>query len=181
MLCERLDLDVDPTARVVPAFLELRQHLLDLVDGDDETDALSLRVDGGVDANDVPVQVNDRVAGIAGIDRGIGLYEVVQALGPKSSTSERYFAEMTPTDTDFWRPKGLRTAMTQLPMRMASEPSKGSVAACTATSVFQAVPSTLAPDLLAAVGDAEGDLDAVVAVDHGVDREEESRSFDVKT
>ena len=61
-----------------------------VVDGDDgvgrhgEPDALvagGLRVDGGVDADDFAVHVEQRSAGVAGIDGGVGLDEVLELAG----------------------------------------------------------------------------------------------------
>ena len=40
-----------------------------------------LRVDGGVDADDLPVQVEERAAAVAGVDRRVGLDEVVVGAG----------------------------------------------------------------------------------------------------
>ena len=56
---------------------DLRQHKLRGVAGDGETDALRAVDDGGVDADDLAVHVEERTAGIALVDGGVGLNVVV--------------------------------------------------------------------------------------------------------
>src|SRR5258708_25891841 len=47
------------------------------VDADGEADPLRLGDDGSVDADDFAARVDERTAGVAGIQRGIGLDDVV--------------------------------------------------------------------------------------------------------
>ena len=54
-----------------------RNDLFDIVDGNGEADALAARIDGGVDADHLAAEVEERPAAVAGIDRGVGLDEVV--------------------------------------------------------------------------------------------------------
>src|SRR5215208_406110 len=58
------------------AVLQERQDALDLVDRDGEADAgvrAALTRDLGVDADDAALRVQQRAAGVAGVDRGVGL------------------------------------------------------------------------------------------------------------
>ena len=53
-------------------------HRLGEVDRDREPDALRGACLGGVDADDVAGGVEQRAAAVAGVDRGVGLDEVVE-------------------------------------------------------------------------------------------------------
>ena len=54
-----------------------RQELLGGVDGNGKTDTLPAGRDGGVDADHLTVEIEERPAGVARIDEGIALDEVV--------------------------------------------------------------------------------------------------------
>src|SRR5262249_56580174 len=78
-----LDRRPQPAARPVALLLELGHQLLGRVDRDGEADAdvaAALAEDRGVDADDVAVLVEQGAARVAGIDRRVGLDEVV--VGP---------------------------------------------------------------------------------------------------
>src|SRR4029077_20082704 len=66
----------------VAARLELLEHRLRLVDRHGKADSYAtLRtVDGGVDADDVAVRIEQRTAAIAGIDGGVRLNHAFQPL-----------------------------------------------------------------------------------------------------
>ena len=73
-------------AAVVP---ELRQQLLDEVDGDGEPDAdvaSASTVDGGVHPHDLAAMVDERAAGIARVDGCVGLDEVVVGAGADTAS-----------------------------------------------------------------------------------------------
>ena len=64
------------------ALLELRQEALGGVDRRGEADALrAAAADGGVDADDLAVDVEQRAAGVAEVDGGVGLDEVLERAG----------------------------------------------------------------------------------------------------
>ena len=67
---------------------------LDRVDGDGEADVLGAGDDGGVDADDLAAGVDQRPAGVAGVDGGVGLDEVVERMTP--SLIARSLAETMP-------------------------------------------------------------------------------------
>ncbi len=78
----RTELDADRAARhLVAGADEVVVDRDDGVGGHGESDALiagRLREDGGVDADDFAVHVEQRAAGVAGIDGGVGLDEVLE-------------------------------------------------------------------------------------------------------
>ena len=76
----------------------------------------ALRVDRGVDADDSPVDVEQRAAGVAGVDRGVGLDEVGERAALLFDGTERPRAETTPVVTVCSRPNGLPMAMTVSPI-----------------------------------------------------------------
>ena len=78
------DLHADHAARDL-AGAQLRDQLADAVDRNREADAdvallARVRVDRGVDADDFAARVQQRTAGVAGIDRRVGLQHVGEAL-----------------------------------------------------------------------------------------------------
>ena len=85
-------------------------------DGEAEPDA----GDRGVDADDFAGRVGERAAGVAGVERGVGLDDVVddaQGPGRSRSGSERPSALTTPAVTLPASPSGLPTATTSWPTR----------------------------------------------------------------
>ena len=70
------------------------------------------RLDRGVDADDLAREVEQRAAGVAGIDRGVGLDEVVVG---RRAPMLRPLALTMPAVTVCSRPKGLPIATTQSP------------------------------------------------------------------
>ena len=97
------------------------------VDGDREADALRPSGDGGVDADHVAVASTSGAAGVAGIDRGVGLDEVAQRAplaGDRIGRPRRRVPgrEMTPAVTLLVRvPSGLPMAMAIWPGLSADE------------------------------------------------------------
>jgi hypothetical protein len=74
---DRLHADAEPSAHHRLTLLELRQDLLRHVDRHREADRVRLRIDRRVDADDFTREVEQRPARVAGIDRRVGLDEVV--------------------------------------------------------------------------------------------------------
>src|SRR4029077_13563967 len=77
---QRLDRHTEPRARHVSALLELGYQLLGEVDRDRESDADAAAAAaeyGRVDADDPAVLIEERATGVARVDRGVGLNEVV--------------------------------------------------------------------------------------------------------
>ena len=68
--------DAEPRAAHAAVLQDLRQHVLRGVGGDREADALRAHDDGGVDADHLGARVDQRPAGIAGVERGVGLDDV---------------------------------------------------------------------------------------------------------
>ena len=137
------------------------EHVVDPGDGvgrHRETDALrahGLGVDGGVHADDLTCHIDERTAGVAGIDGGICLDELLElALGDAVGAgliNRRFLAEMIPAVTVLERANGLPMARTQSPTCAPSElPSltvgRGSLASIlmTAMSVSLSTPITVA-------------------------------------
>src|SRR5690606_32342996 len=76
------DLHTQPSARHFALFAQLLVDDLCLVGGDGEADALETAGaagDGRVDADDLPADVDQRPAGVAGVDGGVDLDEVLVA------------------------------------------------------------------------------------------------------
>ncbi len=74
---DRLNGHAEPTARDVPGADELAQHFFESIGGNGETDAAPIRVDGRVDADHFTLEVEERASAVAGVDRGVGLDEIV--------------------------------------------------------------------------------------------------------
>src|SRR5258708_37858233 len=85
--------DPDETAPDASLLDEPRRDPPGGVAGDGETDALGRPDDGGVHPDDAAVRVDQRTTGIARIERGIGLDDVVDQ-------TTRGAAERTPQSTD---------------------------------------------------------------------------------
>ena len=83
--------------------------------------------DGGVHPDDLAPQVEERAAGVARVDGGVGLEEVVVAGSGRGGTSSlvRPLALMMPALTVCESPNGLPMATTQSPTSMASESPSG--------------------------------------------------------
>ncbi len=77
---DRLDAHAEPAATGLMELLELRDDRLDRGRGRCEADAdraAGRREDRGIDADHLALQVEQRAAGIALVDRGVGLQEIV--------------------------------------------------------------------------------------------------------
>ena len=71
---------------------QVSHHVPGHVGGDGETDAdvaPARRQDGGVEPHQLPAQVHQGPAGIAGVDGGVGLDEVLVALDAEAAAAER--------------------------------------------------------------------------------------------
>jgi len=99
---------------------DFRQHKLRGIAGDGETDALRAADDGGVDADHLGRGRHQRPAGVAGIERGIGLDHVLDGR-PLTERIERPSAETTPAVTVDSKPRGLPIATTNCPRRRLLE------------------------------------------------------------
>src|SRR2546422_936897 len=75
---ERLDRDAEPAARHAALVAKLGVDLAGHVRGDREADAGAPGDDRGVDPDHLTLHVHERTAGVAGIDGGVGLQEVVE-------------------------------------------------------------------------------------------------------
>ena len=78
--CQVLDDDAEVAAGDFAGFDELPDDVLGHVDRDGEADAGVLPawcVDGGVDTDDFAAQVDERAAGVAGIDGGVSLEKIL--------------------------------------------------------------------------------------------------------
>jgi hypothetical protein len=79
-----LDQHAEPAAADPPLFLELLDHVHGDIDGDREGqphEAAGAAVDLGIDADHLAVEVEQRPAGVAGIDGDVGLDEGHIVLG----------------------------------------------------------------------------------------------------
>ena len=85
------------------------------IGGDGETDALRAGDDGGVDADDFARRGHQRAAGIAGVERRVGLHHVLDHAGRVRDCSVRPSAETTPVVTVASKPSGLPIAMAICP------------------------------------------------------------------
>ena len=87
--------------------------------------------DRGVDADDAAAAVDQRAARVAGVERGVGLDDVVDrsaACRPSRAGSERPSADTTPAVTEPAKPCGLPIATTSWPTRSAAaSPSSAGV------------------------------------------------------
>ena len=77
---ERLDRHAEPPAAHGAVGGELLLHRLDRVDGDGEAEPLAGAHHGRVDPDHLPAGIQERAAGIARVDRGVGLDELVAPL-----------------------------------------------------------------------------------------------------
>ena len=68
--------DAEARAAHAAVLQHLGQHVLRRVGGNREADALRAHDDGGVDADHLGARVDQRPAGVAGVERGIGLDHV---------------------------------------------------------------------------------------------------------
>ena len=73
---ERRRHGADPRGMHLAVLQQILDDFLGAIDRNREADALRLRVDRHVDADDLSFDVQQRTAGVAGIDRGVGLDEV---------------------------------------------------------------------------------------------------------
>ena len=76
-LREFANLNAQPASLHVTRGVELGQNLLRHVDRNREANGVGLRIDRGVDSDDLTCEVDERSARIAGVDRGVRLNEVV--------------------------------------------------------------------------------------------------------
>ena len=95
----------------------------DGVDGQGEADVRGVGELGRVDADDLAPRVEQRPAGVAGVDGRVGLDEVRSRMPPSSSAMVRSEAETMPVVTVGLppRPRALPMATTSSPTRRASE------------------------------------------------------------
>ena len=87
-----IDVDAEHAALDLAVLDQLVHDAFDHVDRDGEADAdvaAAARQDGGVDAHQFAAQIHQRAAGIAGIDGGVGLDEVLIAVGVDAGAPER--------------------------------------------------------------------------------------------
>ncbi len=100
----------------LPGLDQLLHDRADHVRGDREADAdvaAGLRQDHRIDADQVAVEPDQRAAGIARIDRGIGLDEVLEAVAADARAAERaHDARRSPCAAS---PNGLPIAITKSP------------------------------------------------------------------
>jgi hypothetical protein len=84
---------------------DLLHHVLRHVDGDGEADPLvpagAARRDGGIDADQLALRVQERTAGVTGVNGGVGLDEVfaifyVQTIAPGSADDSLVAVSPTP-------------------------------------------------------------------------------------
>ena len=89
---ELLRLDANPAARDLSIFHNTFQNLLGGRYGNGKSNAhgaARARVDRGVDAQQVAVHIDQRAAGIAGIDRCIGLDKILEGVDTQLVASQR--------------------------------------------------------------------------------------------
>src|SRR5439155_8715031 len=89
---ELLRLDAQPSARHLAIADDLLEHGARDRDRDREADALRaavLRIDRTVDADQIAPRVDQRTAGIAQIDRRIGLNEILEAIDAQMVSTQR--------------------------------------------------------------------------------------------
>ena len=80
-LVDILDDDAEPATAHLLAVTHLGNDLVCHVGGDGKAYALAGGDDGGVDADDLTLHVDEGATGVAGVDGGIGLQEVVEGSG----------------------------------------------------------------------------------------------------
>ena len=87
-----LRLDAEPAARDLAVADDLLEHVARERDRDREADAqraARLREDRAVDADQIARRVDQRAAGVAGIDRGVGLDEILEPVDAEMVAAER--------------------------------------------------------------------------------------------
>ena len=147
--------------------------------GDGEADALARRDDGGIDADHLALEVDERAAGVAGIDRGVGLDEVlvggdahVGAPGGADDPHRHRLVQpegVADGDGPLADPEGVRIAQAgHAELVVGLEADEGEVG-------FRVGPEDLAP-VFSLVGEPHRDL--VGALDHVEVGEDESPLVD---
>jgi hypothetical protein len=115
---QRLNADTEPAPNDPTLLHQLLQNLLRHVRRNRKADALCEIDDGRIDADHFPREIEERPAGISGIDRRIGLNEIFIA------GQIDIFASNTADHTSVTvrsKPKGLPTASTHWPTRTVVE------------------------------------------------------------
>jgi hypothetical protein len=74
---QRLERDPQPTSLHEALLSQLREHRLHGVDGDRAADTVRARANGGVHADHTTVDLEERPAAVARVDRGIGVDELI--------------------------------------------------------------------------------------------------------
>ena len=103
--------DAEARAAHAAVLQHLGQHVLRRVGGDREADALRAHDDGGVDADHLAARVDQRPAGVAGVERGIGLDHVVDQAAVLARAASGPTALTMPAVTVDSKPSGLPMAM----------------------------------------------------------------------
>ena len=89
---ELLRFDAEPTSRHLSVTDDLLEHVLGDRYGNREADALrsaALRIDDTVDADQIAAGIDQRTAGIAGVDGGVGLDEVLEGTDAQMISTQR--------------------------------------------------------------------------------------------
>ena len=116
--------DTDEGAAHAAVADQFAEHEACGVGGDRKADALRAHDHRGVDADDLAARRHQRSARIAGIERGVGLDQVVDQAAACCDRSERPSAETTPVVTVDSKPSGLPMAITNWPrLRLLELPS----------------------------------------------------------
>ena len=133
-----LEADAEPRAGQRLAGRRLGEQRAGDVDRDGEADALAAAGDGGVDADDLAARVEQRAAAVAGVDRGVGLDEVVEDV-PFSTGMLRPMAETMPLVTESVNsPSGLPMAIACWPTWIVDESPIGAVGRPVASTLTMA-------------------------------------------
>ena len=165
---ERLGGDADVGVVDLAVVAQLVDRALGEVDRDREADPL-VAAGGGldllVDPDHLARGVEQRAAGVAGVDRGVGLDRAVDLEARSATRSSGRSAETTPTESDWCSPNGLPIAATGSPTATSvvepsssgcrSRPSGSTLSR--ATSAKGSKPTISAGDLVA-VGELDVDL-----------------------
>jgi hypothetical protein len=150
---DRVEVNAEVAAGDFAGLHEAVGDLADEIRGDGEADALETAAaaeDGGVDAEEAAVDVDERAAGVAGVDRGVGLDEVLVAFDLGEMPMLRPLALTMPLVTVSPIPKGLPMARTRSPtsaLALSAKVTAGRSLASiftTARSVCGSRPTTLA-------------------------------------
>ena len=148
-----LDANAEISANDLACLHEAVSDLRNDVGGHSEAHALEAAAaaeNRGVDANQSAIDVDERATGVAGIDRGVGLDEVLIALDVGKDPDWRPFALTMPLVTVSPIPKGLPMASTRSPTSIfdvSANVTAGRLSASTlmtAMSVCGSRPTTLA-------------------------------------